>query len=164
MYLKFKELLEADVAGAVCSLRFAWHAPRDMRVSGEELAYGVMGGMIEITESLGGGSLHSLHIEVADEGNVLFAIARLDNQVVAELDLNQSLPPGAEHICHLQVDCEHGRLTNRPVVGHQSCEGSMLVKDGSREMISFQRMPHGDPSQVDARIRNQIENALKGQR
>ncbi len=163
VYRKFKQMLDADVAGQVSSLRFTWQLPRDMKASHEDFAYGVLGGMIEITESLGSGLLESVHVEVAGGGDILLGIARLDNRVVAEFELNQSLPLEAEHLCYLQVDCERGRLTNRPLVGHQSCDGSMLVTDDSRQMVGFHCLPHGDSNLVEPRIKNQLEQVLKGQ-
>ncbi len=162
VYLSFKQMLEQGMAGRLCSLRFTWQSPQCIKMDRERFVFGLLGGMIEATESLGNAKLHSVHLEEACGGDVIFGLVQLDNRVVAEIDMNQALPPGAEQLCYLLVDCEQGRLTNRPLVGHQSAEGSLLIKDNLRQMVSFHDLPCGDVGSVSPRIKAALKKKLGG--
>ena len=132
---KIKEMIDDNICGELCSLRFTWQKPKKDASSKEVFLYETLAGLIDVAWYLANAPLAMLHIERVPGKNNLFALAMFENEVVAEFELNERLPDSMPATHFVKANFKNGHVTNQPLVGHFNEEGSILANDSAMERI-----------------------------
>lgn len=115
--------------GELCSLRFTWQRPKKWASAEDEFLYGNFICWLFLAQELAGNRMKTLHIQKKDGGNSLFALAEFENRVVAEFEMNESLPDTMPDTFFIKANFTDGHLTNQPIAGHFNEEGSLFADD-----------------------------------
>lgn len=159
IYRKTLSLIESDTCGQLTSLRWTWLSPE----GNTDLLYtGVLAGLLELSETLAAGRIERLHIEPSRGGHACFALASFQGEIVAEIEIHESLPSQASPVRFLTADFTGGRVTNRPLVGHRHDEGALLITEEEERSIFFEPLPVVSRPVDHDRIQRFIRQALKG--
>lgn len=115
--------------GELRSLRFTWQRPAKAASSEENFLYGTFVQLLGLARELADAGLKKLHVEKESGRNNLFALAAFDSGVVAEFELNETLPDSMPDTFFIKANFTHGHLTNQPLVGHFDEEGSVFADE-----------------------------------
>ena len=129
VFRRIREMARNGTCGELCSLRFTWQRPGKSASSGDEFLYGSLVHYLCLAEDLAGCGLKKLHIEKVPGRNNLFALAAFENRIVAEFEMNETLPDSMPDTFFIKANFTHGHLTNQPLVGHFNEEGSVLADE-----------------------------------
>jgi hypothetical protein len=129
------QIAKDDICGELCSLRFTWQKPKKNADSEEVFFFNTLAGLIDVAWIIADSPLKVLHIERVPNKNNLFALAMFENEVVAELELNECLPDSMPATHFIKANFQNGHVTNQPVVGHFNEEGAMLATDSEMRRI-----------------------------
>ena len=115
--------------GELCSLRFTWQRPAKAASSEQDFLYGTFVQLLGLARELADAGLKKLHIEKEPGRNNLFALAAFESGVVAEFELNETLPDSMPDTFFIKANFTHGHLTNQPIVGYFNVEGSIFADE-----------------------------------
>ncbi len=115
--------------GELCSLRFTWQRPGRSASAEEEFLYGSLVQYLCLAEDLAGCNLKKLYIVKAAGRNNLFALAEFENRIVAEFEMNETLPDSMPDTFFIKANFTDGHLTNQPIAGHFNGEGSVFADE-----------------------------------
>lgn len=158
IYRKTLDIIEAGTCGTLTSLRWTWLTPD----GNSQLLYsGVLAGLLDLSENLADGSIERLHIEPMRTGAGCFAVASFHGDVVAEIEIHESLPTAAAPVRFLMADFTGGRVSNRPLVGHKHDEGALLITKHGEQRLFSEPLPEVTEQLPNERIQCLIAQALK---
>lgn len=113
VYTGIKERVRDNVCGELCSLRFTWMRPKSRQVGPDVLKW-----LLELAKDLAGAPLLKLH------QNGSFSLARFQNDVVAEFEIDERLPDSVPFTYFIKANFTDGHVTNQPIAGYFNEEGS----------------------------------------
>lgn len=160
VFQKTKALIEEGTCNELCSLRFTWLTPAAMAGISDPV-YGVLAGLIDLARQLAKGNFSRLHIEKVPERSNLFALLSFDNGVVAEFEINECCPDSMRPVRFLLADCKEGRVTNRPLVGHENVEGALYADASGSRNVTFRPEPTASAMTADAEILKLVRQAME---
>lgn len=159
IYRKTLGLIESGTCGSLTSLRWTWLSPEG---NADLLYTGVLAALLELSENLAAGGIERLHIEPSKGGHACFALASFQGEIVAEMEIHESLPSRASPIRFLVADFTGGRVTNRPLVGHRHDEGALLITEKEERNLFFEPLPEVSRPVDHEEIQRFIAQALEG--
>ena len=129
VFRRIREMGRSGVCGELCSLRFTWQRPGRSASAEEEFLYGSLVQYLYLAEDLAGSNLKKLYIVKAAGRNNLFALAEFENRIVAEFEMNETLPDSMPDTFFIKANFTDGHLTNQPIAGHFNGEGSVFADE-----------------------------------
>ena len=129
VFRRIREMGRSGVCGELCSLRFTWQRPGRSASAEEEFLYGSRVQYLCLAEDLAGSNLKKLYIVKAAGRNNLFALAEFENRIVAEFEMNETLPDSMPDTFFIKANFTDGHLTNQPIAGHFNGEGSVFADE-----------------------------------
>ncbi|MBQ7395658.1 MAG: hypothetical protein IJW08_03875 [Lentisphaeria bacterium] len=134
--------------GNLCSLRFAASRPAKKALPEKEFLYDHLLSILDAAQYIAESNYVSLHINKAENKNILFALAMFENEVSVEIELNEALPDTMPDIAFLWANFDAGCVTNQPLIGYLNYEGLLQADASGMRMIckdSIQAVPAEGP-------------------
>ena len=120
--------------GRLCSLRFTWMRPAKNSCSGADFSGDLLESAKDAAEWISDFGIKSVFLRQISGANNLFGLIKLQNGVVAELEMNETLPDALPDTFFVKANFSCGHITNQPLTGFFNTEG-MIVADA--ENVSF---------------------------
>lgn len=147
---KTKTFRENDSAGGLVSFRLFYNAPKRKAHSSEEFAQKLLPELLDLCEEIAGAKAEKLHLNTVPGSNNVFGLLQLEGNVVAELDVNESLPDSLDTIRFVHAYFNDGAITNLPLAGFTNFEGNLLATGAGTRMDVHES--------VDCQETDEIEN------
>lgn len=141
---KIQRMIQGNISGQLCSLRFTWQKPKKNASKEKEFLYGTLAGLIDVAWLLANAPLAKLYINRVSGRNNLFALATFSNGIVAEIEMNECLPKSMPPTHFIRANFKHGHGTNQPIVGHFNEEGAILADDSSMQRMVIENADWDD--------------------
>ncbi len=157
---QIRQVTKNGRCGALCSLRFTWMRPVSRALPGNIFNGDLWNAAQDAAEFISGSKVEQTEMKAADSGNVLFALAKLENGVVAEYEFNEMLPDSMPDIFFVKANFTQGHVTNQPLTGYFNTEG-MIFADDSRCCHLIPENPELPPAEGPIEQMIQCRQAMK---
>ncbi len=137
---KIRHLTQSGECGELSSLRFTWMRPKKQASDPENFLFRTLPWLIDAAWFVADSPLEMLHIEKVPERNSLFALARFENGVTAEFELNECLPDSMIPIHFAKANYAGGHVSSQPLVGYFNAEGSVVADDESCRQVCVENI------------------------
>lgn len=160
---KIRQMIQQDVCGELCSLRFTWQKPKKSASGEKEFFYETLAGLLDVAWLLADAPLSGLYLERVEKQNNLFALATFDNGVTAEIEMNECLPDSMPTTHFIKANFKHGHITNQPIVGHFNEEGAILADDSAMQRLVIENSDWDDcGDEMEICRRNMLRSIEQG--
>jgi hypothetical protein len=158
---KIFQIIKANTCGELCSLRFTWQKPKKDASDEQTFLYQTLPWLLDAAWLLADSPLKTLHIERVPQKNNLFALARFEDDLAVEIEMNECLPDSMPATRFVKANFTHGHLTNQPIVGHFNEEGSILADDSGMHRLVIENADWDDCGNEMEVCRRSMEFAIK---
>lgn len=141
---KIRQMIKDNMSGALCSIRITWQKPKKDASDKQIFLYETLAGLLDVSWLLAESPLEDLYVNQVQEHNNLFALATFSNNVVAEIEMNESIPDSMPPVYFIKANFEHGHGTNQPIVGHFNEEGAILANDSTMQRLVIENTDWDD--------------------
>lgn len=147
--VKLRNAVDNQRSGFLCSFRMTSSRPRrNAAGSDEEFRCERFLPMVDAAAFIAGNLPEELFINRVRGGNSLFALLRFPGNVVAEIELNETLPDTMPDIAFIKGYFQSGCVTNQPLVGFLNEEGILCADGEKMEMLVTENSTSGMASGV----------------
>jgi len=122
--------------GELCSLRFTWQRPKKNASGETEFLEVSLVQYLHLAQELAGSPLVELYINKRSGANNLFALAEFENQVVAEFEMNETMPDTIPDTFFIKANFTGGHVTNQPLAAYFNEPGSILASDDELQQFT----------------------------
>ncbi len=158
---KIFQIIKENTCGELCSLRFTWQKPKKDASDEQTFLYQTLPWLLDAARLLTDSPLNTLHIERVPRKNNLFALARFENDVAVEIEMNECLPDSMPATHFVKANFTNGHLTNQPIVGHFNEEGSILADDSGMQRLVIENADWDDCGDEIEICRRSMELAIE---
>ena len=133
--VRVAELVASRECGELRSVRMVWNRPKSSATGREEMWFDTLADMVHGAKMMANAKPEALSVETAPRANIVFALLRFVNGVVAELEINEELPASMPDICTVKANFSGGHYTNQPLAGYFNEDGLIVADDGHCEQL-----------------------------
>lgn len=137
-----RQFIKSADAGELVSFRIIINFPRRLSRGKKYFYNSLLPEIIDLCCYIASSELEELQINRTAKHNLCFALVRLANNIVAEIELNEVLPDSMGPVRFVRAYFKNGIFTNMPLGGDINVEGSLIATDDRIERFVHEHMNH----------------------
>ncbi len=154
---EIKNAVADSRCGSLCSLRFSWMRPAKNSCTPSDFTGDLLESAKDAAKFIAASGIISVTLRQVPGENNLFGLITLQNGVIVELEINETLPNSLPDTFFAKANFSCGHLTNQPLTGFFNTEG-MIVADASNIFCLIAENPEQQP--VNGIIGQMIQRRL----
>jgi hypothetical protein len=132
---KILDMKNKNICGEMTSIRLSWNCPKKESSDESFFLDSTVPQIIDLAMFLAESEITQLYLEKVPRENTLFGLIMFENNIAAELEINEALPDSVERTFFIKTNFTEGALTNMPLVGHFNEEGSIFATDEAADRL-----------------------------
>ena len=135
-----RQFIKSADAGELVSFRIIINLPRKSSRGKQYFYSSFLPEIIDLCCYIASSEAEEIHINRVEEQNICFALIKLANNIVAEIELNEVLPDSMGPVRFVRAYFKNGIFTNMPLGGDINVEGSLIATDDKIERFVHEHM------------------------
>jgi len=137
---KIKSFQKANLGGELTSFRVIWNLPKTRAHSKQAFIQHILPDFLDLAGFISERKIVRIQLEKS-AGNAVFGIVVMEDNIVCELDINETGPKSLAPVRFVHAYFQKGVVSNMPLFGHANTEG-MLYADDKR--FEIKAAEHGE--------------------